>query len=220
MDRAGFRSRRERFRRMEGHPDRTRRRIRRRRRDSCSDRAERQRPPSRRNDSDAARESLRHDSRRFAGGGRCDQLACCTRTIKPKDFLPAFLNAIVLAATGAKLPERFRAIVIGTQSKPNEWIREFAPMDRDSALAYLTTVVSDLLSTGNDYFLPIEAVEKSSRNCTSRRIAATWSKLSSASASMISRKAAPTTDQCETPRISIRRTKKRSKKSSRAASTQ
>jgi len=83
------------------------------------------------------------------------------KTIKAKDFLPAFLNAIVLAAAGLKLPERFRAIVIGTQSeKPTEWTREFQPMDRDSAIAYLADVVSDLLSTGNDYFLPIEAVEQ------------------------------------------------------------
>ncbi len=79
--------------------------------------------------------------------------------VKPKDFLPAFLSAIVLAASGAKLPERFRAIVIGTQStKQSEFIREFAPMDRDSALGFLTTLVGDLLSTGNDCFLPIEAV--------------------------------------------------------------
>ena len=83
------------------------------------------------------------------------------KNIKAKDFLPAFLNAIVLAATGAKLPQKFRAIVIGTQStNPKEWIREFQPIDRDSALGFLTTVVSDLLSTGNDYFLPIEAVEE------------------------------------------------------------
>jgi exodeoxyribonuclease V gamma subunit len=81
------------------------------------------------------------------------------KKIKPKDFLPAFLNAIVLAASGIKLPDKFRAIVLGTQAKnPAEWIREFRPMDRDSALAYLTTIVSDLLSTGNNYFLPIEAV--------------------------------------------------------------
>ena len=81
------------------------------------------------------------------------------RKVGPKDFLPAFLNAIVLAATGAKLPGRFRAIVIGTQStKQSEFIRAFRPMDRDSALGFLSTVVGDLLSTGNHYFLPIEAV--------------------------------------------------------------
>jgi len=95
------------------------------------------------------------------------------KNVRPKDFLPAFLNAIVLAASGAKLPERFRAIVIGTQStKQNEWIREFRPMDRDSALGFLNTVVGDLLSTGNDYFLPIEAVEevvKESREPPNRR---------------------------------------------------
>jgi len=81
------------------------------------------------------------------------------KKVRPKDLLPAFLNAIVLAATGATLPERFRAIVIGTPStKQSEFIREFRPMDRDSALGFLSTVVGDLLSTGNEYFLPIEAV--------------------------------------------------------------
>jgi exodeoxyribonuclease V gamma subunit len=83
------------------------------------------------------------------------------KKVKPKDFLPSFLNAIVLAATGTKMPETFRAIVIGTQSTdPKEWIREFHPLDRDSALAFLTAVAGDLLSTGNGYFLPIEAVEE------------------------------------------------------------
>jgi hypothetical protein len=83
------------------------------------------------------------------------------KTIKTKDFLPAFLYAIVLAAVGTKLPEKFRAIVIGTQSeKLTELTREFRPMDRESAVVYLTNVVSDLLSTGNEYFLPIEAVEQ------------------------------------------------------------
>ncbi len=81
------------------------------------------------------------------------------KKVGPKDFLPAFLNAIVLAATGANLPDRFRAIVIGTQStKQSEFVREFRPMDRDSALGFLSTVVGDLLSTGNEYVLPIEAV--------------------------------------------------------------
>ena len=83
------------------------------------------------------------------------------KKVKAKDFLPSFLNAIVLAAKGTKMPETFRAIVIGTEStNSKEWIREFRPPDRDSALAFLTTVVGDLLSTRNDYFLPIEAVEE------------------------------------------------------------
>ena len=33
-------------------------------------------------------------------------------------------------------------------------------MDRGAALGFLTTVVGDLLSAGNNYFLPIEAVEE------------------------------------------------------------
>jgi exodeoxyribonuclease V gamma subunit len=81
------------------------------------------------------------------------------KTLKPKDFLPAFLGAIALAAAGMKLPENFRAIVVGTDlTKGKSWTRDFPTMDRESALSFLTTVVGDLLSTGNDYFLPIEAV--------------------------------------------------------------
>ena len=84
------------------------------------------------------------------------------KTVKPKDFLPPFLNAIVLAAAGASCRTNFARLVIGTEStNPKEWIREFVTIDRDSAIAFLTTVAGDLLSTGNDYFLPIEAVEAS-----------------------------------------------------------
>jgi exodeoxyribonuclease V gamma subunit len=82
------------------------------------------------------------------------------KTLKPKDFLPVILNAIVLAAAGVKLPAKFRAIVVGTDvTNRKPWTRDFPTMDRESALCFLTTAVSDLLSTGNDYFLPIEAIE-------------------------------------------------------------
>lgn len=81
------------------------------------------------------------------------------KSTKPANFLPAFLNAIALAAAGVELRQLFRAIVVGTEAtKSADWIREFRPMDREAARAYLTEIVSDLLSTGNDYFLPIEAV--------------------------------------------------------------
>jgi exodeoxyribonuclease V gamma subunit len=81
------------------------------------------------------------------------------KSVRPKDFLPLFLNAIVLAALGHELPNQFRAIVIGIESPKNaDWIREFLTIEQNSARAYLTDVVADLLSTGNDYFLPIEAV--------------------------------------------------------------
>jgi exodeoxyribonuclease V gamma subunit len=83
------------------------------------------------------------------------------KKVKSKDFLPAFINAIALAAAGVKPPKKFRAIVLLSQPEKKETaMREFQTMDRESALAYLTAVVSDLLSAGNDYFLPIEAVEK------------------------------------------------------------
>jgi exodeoxyribonuclease V gamma subunit len=81
------------------------------------------------------------------------------KSVRPKDYLPLFLNAIVLAAIGRQLPDRFRAIVIGIESAKNaEWIREFRTIEQNSARAFLTDVVADLLSTRNDYFLPIEAV--------------------------------------------------------------
>jgi exodeoxyribonuclease V gamma subunit len=81
------------------------------------------------------------------------------KSVRPKDYLPLFLNAIVLAALGHELPSQFRAIVIGIESAKNaEWICEFRTIEQDSARAYLTDLVSDLLSTGNEYFLPIEAV--------------------------------------------------------------
>ena len=83
------------------------------------------------------------------------------KSVKSKDFLPAFVNVIALAAAGVQLPKAFRAIVLRSDpEKKANWIREFETIDRESALTYLTAVVSDLLSTGNNYFLPIEAVEK------------------------------------------------------------
>jgi exodeoxyribonuclease V gamma subunit len=81
------------------------------------------------------------------------------KTVRPKDYLPLFLNAMVLAALGHQLTSQFRAIVIGIESAKNaEWTREFRTIEQNSARAYLTDVVADLLSTGNNYFLPIEAV--------------------------------------------------------------
>ena len=82
------------------------------------------------------------------------------KSVKSKDFLPAFINAIALAAAGVQMPKTFRAIVLRSNPEQKaDWIRAFETMDRESALGYLTEVVSDLLSTGNDYFLPFEAVE-------------------------------------------------------------
>jgi exodeoxyribonuclease V gamma subunit len=81
--------------------------------------------------------------------------------VRTHDFLRMFLGAVALSAAGAKLPKRFRAIVIGAsgQQAPKRE-RSFAPPPQDEARKYLTSVVSDMLSVGNDYFLPFEAVEK------------------------------------------------------------
>lgn len=80
---------------------------------------------------------------------------------KSRDFLRMFLGAIALSAVGAKLPRRFRAIVIGARKQQApERERSFAPPPPDEARKYLASVVSDMLSVGNHYFLPFEAVEK------------------------------------------------------------
>jgi exodeoxyribonuclease V gamma subunit len=81
--------------------------------------------------------------------------------VKTHDFLRMFLGAVVLSAAGTKLSKRFRAIVIGASEEPApKRERGFAPPPEDEARTYLTSVVSDMLSVGNDYFLPFEAVEK------------------------------------------------------------
>jgi exodeoxyribonuclease V gamma subunit len=83
------------------------------------------------------------------------------KKVKTHDFLRMFLGAVALSAAGAKLPKRFRAIVIGASEEPTpKRERSFARPPQDEARTYLTLVVSDMLSVGNDYFLPFEAVEK------------------------------------------------------------
>jgi hypothetical protein len=93
-------------------------------------------------------------------------LQCVIRNkSKPKDFLGSALTAIALAAAGEPVGAQFRAIVVGippdNSDKKNPappWVRAITPPSRDKAREYLTRLVAEMLSEGNDYFLPIEAV--------------------------------------------------------------
>ena len=94
-------------------------------------------------------------------------------------------------------------------------------MDQDSALAYLTAVVSDLLSTGNDYFLPIEAVEEVVKELrkpeNSRDLIEAVEQVALERFPEVQLRLRAGAQRHQT---SIHRTKKRSNKSSRAASNQ
>lgn len=79
---------------------------------------------------------------------------------KTTDFLEGCLAAIVLAAAGEKMPPEFIAIVAGGEDdKVAKYTRTIRPPSQAEAREYLARVAGDLLGNGNDYFLPIEAVE-------------------------------------------------------------
>ena len=85
--------------------------------------------------------------------------------VKTADFLKAALEAIVLAAAGSKMPAEFVSVVLGAEEKKKvSFERTIAMPTRDAARAWLTRLATDLLSGGNDYFLPIEAVDAVRRN--------------------------------------------------------
>jgi exodeoxyribonuclease V gamma subunit len=76
------------------------------------------------------------------------------------DFLEGALGAIVLAATGSKMPPKFVAAVLGGEEKKHvTFERTIAVPSQHEARAWLTRLATDLLSGNNDYFLPIEAVD-------------------------------------------------------------
>jgi hypothetical protein len=82
------------------------------------------------------------------------------KDVKVADFLDGGFGAIALAAAGAKMPAEFMATVLGSEikKKPNH-TRTIVMPSAAEARAYLIQLATDLLSGGNDYFLPIEAVE-------------------------------------------------------------
>jgi hypothetical protein len=76
------------------------------------------------------------------------------------DFLEGALGAIVLAATGSKMPPKFVAVVLGGEEKKHvTFERSIAVPSQGEARAWLTRLATDLLSGDNDYFLPVEAVD-------------------------------------------------------------
>ncbi len=85
--------------------------------------------------------------------------------VKTADFLKAALEAIVLAAAGSKMPSEFVSVVLGAEEKKNvTFERTITVPAKDEARRWLSRLATDLLSAGNDYFLPIEAVDAVWRN--------------------------------------------------------
>ncbi|MDO8431519.1 MAG: exodeoxyribonuclease V subunit gamma [Candidatus Binatus sp.] len=79
------------------------------------------------------------------------------KTIEAKHFLPLFINAIALSAAGESIARNFRAIVLGDgRAQAKEW----SPPKPSDARTYLARLAGSLLSDGNSYFLPFEAIEK------------------------------------------------------------
>jgi exodeoxyribonuclease V gamma subunit len=81
-------------------------------------------------------------------------------TVKVADFLEGALGAIVLAAAGEKMPPKFIAMAIGGEhQKDGDDTRTIRLPTQTEARDYLKQLAVDLLSSANDHFLPIEAVE-------------------------------------------------------------
>jgi hypothetical protein len=82
------------------------------------------------------------------------------------DFLAGGLAAIVLAATGEKMPAEFIAVVTGGDKDADtiaKYTRRSRPPSQAEARAYLAQIAVDMLCEPNDYFLPFEAVENVSQ---------------------------------------------------------
>jgi hypothetical protein len=85
------------------------------------------------------------------------------RDAKTADFLDGLFAAIVLAAAGEKMPAEFIALVVGGKADEGaiaKYTRSIRPPAQTEARAYLAQIAVDLLCGENDYFLPIEAVER------------------------------------------------------------
>jgi exodeoxyribonuclease V gamma subunit len=89
-------------------------------------------------------------------------LAVARDEAKASDFLRLALGLTVLAAAGQPIAAEFNAVVVTSAEKFSaaSSMRQIAAPSPARARKYLEVLVSDLLSRGNDYFLPIEAIEK------------------------------------------------------------
>ena len=82
---------------------------------------------------------------------------------KPKDFIEGFLAAIALAASGEINVNWFTAMALGGREdsvRSERFTRSLRVLSQQAARDYLTLLVEDLFSGENNYFLPIEAIEK------------------------------------------------------------
>jgi hypothetical protein len=81
---------------------------------------------------------------------------------KTADFLEVALGAIALAAAGVKMPPQFVAMAIGGKNDArsiSKYTRVLCPPEPTEAREYLVQLAIDLCGI-NDYFLPLEAVER------------------------------------------------------------
>jgi exodeoxyribonuclease V gamma subunit len=78
------------------------------------------------------------------------------------DHLGAWVDHVVLAAGGLGGGEGLTSMVIGAPNLNKS--QSFAPLTRESARAYLTALVGEMLWTSHAYFMPIEAVEEFHKN--------------------------------------------------------
>jgi exodeoxyribonuclease V gamma subunit len=79
-----------------------------------------------------------------------------------KDSFRVFLDQAMLAASGARPPEEYRAYAAvadaDPESTPTSYTEVFAPVSPAEATAFLATVCGEMLGGGNDRLLPCEAV--------------------------------------------------------------
>jgi exodeoxyribonuclease V gamma subunit len=100
--------------------------------------------------------------RRKRGAFEMGLLAVARDKVKAADFLRLALEVTVLAAASHPIAPEFTAVVVTAAEKfsPAAAMRQIAAPTPEGARKYLEDLASDLLSRGNDYFLPIEATEK------------------------------------------------------------
>jgi exodeoxyribonuclease V gamma subunit len=79
-----------------------------------------------------------------------------------RDSLRVFLDQLMLAASGVRPPEEYRAYAAVADSDPEEghssYTEVFDPVSREEASRFLAGLCGEMLSGGNDRLLPCEAV--------------------------------------------------------------
>ena len=95
---------------------------------------------------------------------RCFRLTNKTGTVMPKDFLPVFLDYMVLLASGNLGAGGFEAAVLSMNGQGEEEARVrrlvFTRGTQEDAKAYLSLLISEMLFGSHAYLLPVEAVVK------------------------------------------------------------